>query len=302
MADKAIVTGGAGFIGSHLADALVAAGFDTHVVDTLENGKREHVPEGATLHEVDIRTTDALRGIFAGARAVFHLAALPRVPFSIEHPVPAHDTNVNGTVSVLLAARDAGVGRVVFASSSSVYGDHETLPLSEDAPTVPVHPYGLHKLIGEQYLALFSSLYGVPTVSLRYFNVYGPRLDPEGPYALLIGRFLKQRLAGEPLTIVGDGTQTRDFTHVSDIVRANLCALESGRVGKGEAINIGTGTQVSVNEVADLFGDAPRTALPPRAEAKHSLADTRRAKELLGWEPTVSAKEGMAALLRDFGL
>lgn len=293
---KAVVTGGAGFIGSHIADALVAEGFDVHVVDTLIAGKREHVHERATLHEVDILDTDKLRSIFEGAAAVFHEAALPRVQFSIDEPYEAHRTNVDGTLSVLVAAQGAKVGKVVFAASSAAYGNQETIPLQEALPATPVHPYGLHKYVGELYMQMFYELYGLPTVSLRYFNAYGPRLDPEGPYALVIGRFLAQRVNKEPLTITGDGTQTRDFTHVSDIVRANLAALRSDKVGKGEVINIGAGRAVSVNELAKLLGGTEITYVPARVEAKHSLADTARAKALLDWEPSVRLEDGIAEL------
>jgi UDP-glucose 4-epimerase len=298
---KAVVTGGAGFIGSHIADALVAEGYEVHVVDTLVAGRREHVPEGATLHEVDIVDTPALVSIFKDAAAVLHEAALPRVQFSIDEPIEAHRTNVDGTLSVLVAAHAARAGRVIFASSSAVYGNQETLPLREDMPTELVHPYGLHKYMGERYLQLFSELYGLPTVSLRYFNAYGPRLDPEGPYALVIGRFLKQRLNGEPLTITGDGTQTRDFTHVRDIARANLAAMTSERVGKGEVVNIGSGKSVSVNELADQFG-GERIYVPARIEVKHSLADTARARELLGWQAEMALEDGIAELKQLFGV
>lgn len=299
---KAVVTGGAGFIGSHIADALIAQGFEVHVVDDLSAGKREHVPADATFHQIDIRDTAALTEIVSGAYAVFHLAANPKAVFSIEDPVGTHGVNVEGTLSVLMAARDGKARRLIFSSSSAVYGDQETVPVSEDAVPMPVQPYGLHKLIGEYYLRLFSSLYGLSTVSLRYFNVYGPRLDPHGSYALVVGRFITQRLAGEPLTVVGDGMQTRDFVHVDDIVRANLLAMESESVGVGEVLNIGTGSRISVNEIADLFGDAPRTTLPSRPEVRHSQADNSRARELLGWEPSVAPREGIAAIIASFGL
>lgn len=301
MEKKVVVTGGAGFIGSHIADALVERGYDVHVVDTLVAGKRERVPAAATLHEVDITDTDAMRPLLAGAKAVFHEAALPQVQFSIDQPVASHRTNVDGTLSVLSAAKEAGVGKVIFAASSAAYGNQETLPLHEELPATPVHPYGLHKLIGEQYLKLFSELYGLKTVSLRYFNVYGPRLDPEGPYALVIGRFLKQIQDNEPVTILGDGEQTRDFIHVRDIVRANLLALERP-IGDGEVMNIGSGRAVTINELADLLGAGEKVSLPPRIEARHSLADITRAKELLGWEPEVAIEDGIRELREIFGV
>jgi UDP-glucose 4-epimerase len=298
MNQKAVVTGGAGFVGSHIASALLARGFEVHVIDTLVSGKRENVPEGAILHELDILDTPGIIPVIAGATAVFHEAAMPRVQFSIDHPLEAHRANVDGTFSVLLAARDGKVGRVVYAASASAYGNQDKLPFTEDMMPAPVNPYGLHKYIGELYMRSFAEVFGVPTVSLRYFNVYGPRMDPEGPYGLAVARFMDLYAKGKPLTIVGDGTQTRDFTHVKDVVDANLRAMESTKVGKGEVINIGAGKNISVNHLADLVdgGNAPRTSLPPRIEGHDSRADNTRARELLGWGPTVTIEEGIAEL------
>jgi UDP-glucose 4-epimerase len=296
MQKKIVVTGGAGFIGSNLAETLVARGDEVHVVDTLVGGKREQVPHGATLHEVDIRDTRALTDIMAGADVVFHLAALPRVQFSIEHPIETNEVNVGGTVSVLEAAHRAGVRRVVYSASSSAYGDQERMPLIESMPANPLSPYGLQKYIGEQYCQVFSVVYGLETVSLRYFNVYGKHQDPSGAYALVIGKFLKQRQDGEPITITGDGEQTRDFTHVRDVVRANLLASESAHVGKGEVMNIGAGNNCSINKVAELIG-GPVVHVPARLEPKHTLADTSRARALIGWEPTVTLEDGIRELL-----
>lgn len=298
---KAVVTGGAGFIGSNLAEELLSRGFAVEVVDDLSGGIREKVPAEAVFHQTDILDSDALRRIFAGATYVFHLAARPRVPYSIEHPQETHRVNADGTLSVLVAARDAGVRRVVYSASSSAYGDQATLPLREDMPPAPVHPYGLQKYIGEEYCRLFSSIYGLSTVSLRYFNVYGPKLNPDGAYALVVGVFLKERQRGEPLTIVGDGEQTRDFTHVRDVVRANILAAESARVGKGEVLNIGGGRNVTVNHLANLFG-GERTHTPARIEAKDSLADISKARELLGWEPTIRLEDGVVELKQLFGI
>lgn len=298
---KAVVTGGAGFIGSHLARALLAEGYETHVVDSLWSGKRENVPEGAVFHELDILETEKLTEIFKGAEAVFHTAARARVPYSIEFPKESNDTNVNGTLSVLVAAKDAQVGRVIYSASSSAYGDQATLPLVETMEAKPANPYGLQKYIGECYLRVFSEVYGLPTVSLRYFNVYGPGMDPEGGYALAIPKFLMLRARNEVLPITGDGTQTRDFTHVEDVVRANLLALRSPKVGKGEVINIGAGRNVSMNYLVDLLG-GERTYIPARAEAKDTLADVSLAKELLGWEPTIRLEDGLEELKREHGI
>ncbi len=298
---KTIVTGGAGFIGSHLTNALLERGFEVHVVDNLATGKRERLCPEAVFHNADIRDLQAIAPIFTGAELVFHTAALPRVQPSIEDPITANDTNVNGALNVLVAARDAKVKRVVYSASSSAYGDQEKLPLTEDMPAEPLSPYGLQKYIGELYCRLFNQIYGLETVSLRYFNVYGPGASGEGAYALVIGKFLDQRRRGEPLTIVPDGRQSRDFTHVRDVVRANILAAESPKVGQGEVINIGGGHNHSVLEIAELIG-GPRVFIEPRIEPKHTLADISRARELLGWEPQVKFEEGITELKKTFGL
>jgi nucleoside-diphosphate-sugar epimerase len=293
---KMVVTGGAGFIGSHLVDALIDNGNRVIVVDTLLTGKKEYVHKDADFHKTDIRDTDALQKLFCGADIVFHLAALPRVQPSIQNPGETHDINVNGTLSVLLAARDAGVRRVVYSASSSVYGDQDILPISESAEARPLSPYALQKYIGEQYCALFSRIYGIETVSLRYFNVYGARAASEGAYALVIPKFIAQLKIGAPLTIVPDGTQTRDFTHVRDVVRANLRAAVSEDVGAGEAINIGGGLGRSINDIAALIG-GPTVSAPPRLEPKFTCADIALAKKLLGWEPQEDFEAGVRELM-----
>lgn len=292
---KVIVTGGAGFIGSHLTEALLGRGFDVHVIDNLIGGRRENVPSEAVFHKADIRNFKEIAPLFKGVTYVFHVAALPRVVPSIADPRTTHDVNVTGTLNVLLASRDAKVKRVVYSASSSAYGDHETLPLHEELPARPMHPYGLQKYIGEQIAELFSSLYGVETVSLRYFNVYGEGAPLEGAYAQAIGRFLKQRKEGKPLTIVPDGKQSRDFTHVKDVVCANILAALSNDISGHEVINIGGGKNYTVLEIADMIG-GERVFIEPRTEAKHSLADTTKAKELLGWEPEISLPDGIAEL------
>lgn len=293
---KMIVTGGAGFIGSNLVEALVVRGDGVHVIDNLIAGKRERVREEATLHEVDIMSRSELVPIMRGADTVFHLAARPRVQFSIEHPLEAHDANITGTLNVLLAAREAGVRRVVYAASSSAYGAQSVMPLVETMSPDPLSPYGLQKYVGELYMRVFHTIYGLETVSLRYFSVYGQNQDPEGPYALVMGKFLKQRAEGVPLTITGDGEQTRDFTHVRDVVRANLLASESTKVGRGEVINVGAGNDCSINKLAASIG-GPVEHVPARLEPRRTLADTTRARELLGWMPEVSLEEGIRELL-----
>ncbi len=298
---KVIVTGGAGFIGANLTRALLDRGDEVHVIDTLVASTRERVPKGAVLHEVDIRDTESLIPLCAGVRYLFHCAALPRVQFSIENPIETHAVNITGTLSVLEAARQAKVGRVVYSASSSAYGDQKVLPLVESMAAQPKSPYGLQKYVGELLCKVWSEVYGLSTVSLRYFNVYGSGLDPDGPYALVIGKFLAQRKNGEPLTITGDGEQTRDFTHMRDVVRANLLAAGNVKVGKGEVLNIGAGRDVSIKKLAELIG-GPINFVPARLEPKHTKADASLAKELIGWEPTVRFEDGIAELKKEWGL
>lgn len=300
-----VVAGGGGFIGSHIVDALALRGDEVHVIDTFVAGRYEdRINKQATYHEVDIRTTDEVERICAGADTVFLTAALPRVPYSVEHPVETTDVNIVGVVSVLAAAAKAKVRRLVYSASGSAYGLQETMPLSEDMAANPVNPYGLQKYVGELFAALWPSIYGLETVSLRYFNVYGPRLDPTGPYALAVGAFLLAKKEGRPLTIFGDGTITRDYTHVRDVVRANLLAADSSSVGKGEVINIGAGRNVTIQYLAELIngGTEGITYGPPRVEAHDSQANNKKAKELLGWEPTITLEEGVAELKRAFDI
>lgn len=299
---KAVVTGGAGFIGSHIVDALIERGFETHVIDNYAGGKREdRFNPYAIYHEVDVRDFDAIAPIIKDAEYVFHEAALPRVQYSIEQPLETFSVNVQGLAAVLRAAHEGGVKRVVNAASSSAYGDQEIMPLTEDLPVMPKSPYGLQKHISELMCRTWSEVYGLSTVSLRYFNVYGARFDPEGAYALVIGKFLAQRKRGEPLTITGDGSQTRDFTHVRDVVRANLLAAESAKVGKGEIINIGAGKNMSINDLAKLIG-GPVEHIAPRVEPHDTCAGNKLAKQLLDWEPAVSLEDGIAELKAESAL
>jgi len=299
---KMVVTGGAGFIGSHIVDALVERGDEVHVVDNYACGKYEdRFNPKATYHEMDVRSTEDIARIFKGADVVFHTAALPRVQYSIEHPVETTDVNVTGTVSVLTAAVQAKVRRVVYSGSGSAYGVQEKLPLSEDIPANPVNPYGLQKYVGELFLKVWPITYGLETVVLRYFNIYGPRIDPHGPYALAVGAFLLAGKEGRPMTIYGDGTITRDYTHVSDVVRANLLAAESSKVGRGEVINIGAGRNVTIQYLAELIG-GPIQYASPRIEAHDSRADNTLAKKLLGWEPVKTLEDGIAELKKQFGI
>ncbi len=301
MKKKFIVTGGAGFIGSHLVDAIIARGDEVIVIDNLATGKRENVNPNAKFVRVDIRNFEEILPHFHGVDFVFHVAALARVQPSIEEPKTFHDVNITGTLNVLLAAKEAGVKRVIYSASSSAYGDQKTMPLREDMPANPLSPYGLQKYVGEMYCRLFSRIYGLQTVNLRYFNVYGERQPLEGAYCLVMGIFIRQRLAGKPMTIVGNGEQRRDYTNVADVVSANLLAVESKNVGNGEVINIGRGRNYTVNEVAAMIG-GPTTKLPPRIEPIETLADNSLARKLLRWEPHINLPEWMVSYKKIVGL
>lgn len=287
-----VVTGGAGFIGSHITQQLLAKGHAVRIIDNFLTGKRENVQPGAQLLEADIRDLEAIRPAFEGADGVFHTAALARVQYSIEHPQETNDVNINGTLNVLLAARDAKVKRLVYSASSSAYGDAKQLPLHEEMLPRPMSPYGLQKYVGEHYARISSLAYGLETVSLRYFNVYGPRMSDTGAYVTVMSVFARQKKQGVKLSITGDGTQTRDFTNVADVARANILAMESPNVGAGEVINIGGGDNKTINEIAQLFG-GEREYIPPRLEPHDTLADISKARELLGWEPTILLEEGI---------
>jgi nucleoside-diphosphate-sugar epimerase len=252
------------------------------------------------LFEADIRDSDSIRPAFAGVDCVFHVAAPPRVPLSIEKPLETHMVNVVGTLNVLIAARDAGVRRVVYSGSSSAYGDQSRLPLREDMAPNPLNPYALQKLTGEYYTRLFHRLFSLQTLTLRYFNVYGPRMADEGAYVTVISVFRRARRESKPLTIHGDGEQTRDFTHVYDVVRANLLAMDCA-VADGRAINVGGGRNLSIKQVAELIG-GPTVNLPARpGDARHTLADTSEAQRTLGWRPEVKFEDGLAELIRMHG-
>lgn len=291
---KIIVTGGAGFIGSNLTDGLVERGDEVHIIDNLAGGKEENINPKAIFHNLDITNYDDIRPLFEGVDFVFHLAALPRVQYSIEHPIETNEANVNGTLNVLMAAKEAGAKKVIYSASSSAYGDQPIMPLVEDMPARPKSPYGLQKYIGEMYCRIFSEVYGLPTVCLRYFNVYGPRQNEEGAYALVIGKFLKQKREGGPMTITGDGTQTRDFTSVHDVVRANILAMEK-TIDGGEVFNIGAGHNYSINEVAKMIGGEVEH-IPARLEPHDTRADNSKARAILGWVPEVSLEEGLKEL------
>jgi len=300
-ARSALVTGGAGFIGSHLVDALLAAGWQVRVLDDFSSGREENLEasrDSLDLLRGDLRDPDVLARVVAGVDTVFHQAAVPSVPRSVAEPLRTHEVNSSGTLRLLEAARQGGVRRVVYAASSSAYGDTPQLPKVETMPANPRSPYALQKWTGETYCRLYSELYGLETVALRYFNVYGPRQNPASEYAAVVPRFIVACLRREQPVVYGDGGQTRDFTFVEDAVRANLLAADApGAVGA--VINVAGGRRVSLNEllaaIAELCG-APVTARhePARAgDVRDSLADLGRARSLLGYEPAVPLRQGL---------
>ena len=293
-----LVTGGAGFIGSNLVERLIKNGHKVAIIDNLSTGKRDNLHKGAEFFELDISDLDAIKPVLEKKDVVFHVAALPRITRSIEDPASTFESNVMGTLNVLLAARDGGVKRAVYSASSSAYGFQEKFPLSEDMPAKPPNPYGLSKYIGEELCRQFTEFYGFDTISLRYFNVYGSRMDMEGEYSTVIGKFLRLKGQGRPLTIIGDGKQTRDFTNVRDVVEANILAsqIESGG---GEVVNVGAGDSHSVQEIADIIG-GEHVYIPERpGEVRDTLADISKAKRILGWEPKVSLKDGIDQLINN---
>jgi len=295
-----LVTGGAGFIGSHLAEALVRRGDRVRVVDSLVTGKREnlaHVP-GVEFIEGDLADPAVARRAIEGCEFVLHQAAIPSVPRSVKDPVTSHRANVEATFNVLMAARDAKVRRLIFAGSSLVHGDTVELPKHEGMPLHPRSPYALQKLMGEQYCQLFSELYGLETVSTRYFNVFGPRQDPSSPYSGVISLFITALLEGRRPSIYGDGGQTRDFTYVDNVVDGVLRACVAPNVS-GRAVNVATGGRMSVNQLfralRDIIGGTVEPVYgPPReGDVRDSQADITQAKKLLGYQPIVSFEEGL---------
>jgi UDP-N-acetylglucosamine/UDP-N-acetyl-alpha-D-glucosaminouronate 4-epimerase len=295
-----LVTGGAGFIGSHLVDALVRRGHPVRVVDSLVTGRRDnlaHQPD-VEFHEGDLADLAVARRAVAGVDYVLHEAAIPSVPRSVADPVTSHRANVDATLNVLVAAREADVRRVVFAGSSSAYGNTPTLPKHEDMATNPLSPYALQKVIGEQYMRMFTRLYGLETVTTRYFNVFGPRQDPSSPYSGVISVFATALLEGKPPTIYGDGEQTRDFTYVADVVEGVLRAAEAP-TASGEVINVAAGGRISLNELfatmrAIVGVDVTPVHGEPRAgDVRDSQAEISKARRVLGFEPQVSLEEGL---------
>jgi len=296
---KVAVVGGAGFIGSNIVDTLIDKGIEVIVLDNLSTGYRKNVNSKAELVECDISTSsiDFLQKTLEGCEVVFHTAALARVQPSILEPVKFDKVNVNGTVNLLKACVEAGVKRVVYSASSSCYGNCDTFPTPESYPTNPLSPYGLQKYIGELYCKMFSQVYNIDTVCLRYFNVYGERMNFEGAYKLVIAVFAEQHKKGIPLTITNDGNQRRDFTYVKDVVEANILAATHKEQLSGDVFNIGNGNNFSVNEVADIFG-GEKHYFKFVLEPFETLADNTKAKLILGWKPKGNLKEWLTNYIK----
>jgi nucleoside-diphosphate-sugar epimerase len=301
-----LITGGAGFIGSHIAERLALAGHAVAVLDNFSSGKREnleHLEGKVQVLEGDIRDPARVREAVKGRDVVFHGAAIVSVPYSVEHPLETHDVNILGTLHVLEAARHAGVRRVVFASSAAIYGDEPTLPKVESMLPTPIAPYGVEKVTAEHYLHTWSAIYGLETVALRYFNVFGPRQDPSSPYSGVISIFVDRALGGRTLTIFGDGKASRDFVFVGDVVDANLAAATQAGIS-GEVFNVARGAKTTLDELASLLGRVLGRALtvehaaPRVGDIVESWANVARAKSRLGFEAKVSVEEGLRQLVR----
>jgi nucleoside-diphosphate-sugar epimerase len=305
---RILVTGGGGFIGSHLAKRLVGLGHQVTILDNFSTGRRsnlEALASGVEIIEGDIQSYERAFHAVRGCEVVFHEAALPSVPRSVQDPLTSTASNVIGTLNVLLAARDAEVRRVIYASSSSVYGSSPTPPKSEDMATLPISPYAVAKLAGEGYCRSFGVVYGLEAVAIRYFNVFGPRQDPRSMYAAVIPNFISALLAGESPTIFGDGEQSRDFTYIDNVVDANLLAMDADSVA-GHVYNVACGASATLNELfaelRDLLGsDVEPTYSDPRpGDVRHSLADISAARRDLAYEPTVLLREGLSRTVEHF--
>jgi UDP-glucose 4-epimerase len=291
---KCLVTGGAGFIGSNLVDKLIKSGHKVVVIDNLSSGKKEYINKKAKFYKIDI-CSPKIKEIFKKEKPeiVFHLAAIPRVPESVEKPLETSNVNILGTINIFKNSADYKVRRVIFASSSSVYGNQKKFPSIETMNCFPESPYGLQKLAGEQFAKLFLSLYGLQVVCLRYFNVYGPRTDLNSDYSLVLGKFLSQKSKNKPLTIFGTGKQTRAFCYIDDVVESNIKSMTSKKIKGGEIINIGSDKSYSVNFLAELIGGEKKYLPVRKGDVLHTTADIKQAKKLLEWKPKTSFEEGV---------
>ncbi len=292
--EKVVIAGGAGFVGSHLSKKLIGLGYDVFIIDDLSAGKKTNVPKEAHFYNLNICNYEGIKPIFDGATYVFHLAAIPSVEFSIHNPLVSHNTNVNGTLNVFDIAHKAGVSKVIFASSSSLYGTQKTKRLNEKMIPNPQSPYALQKNIGEQYAKIYASLYALNTLSLRFFNIYGPGQNHEGAYAFVIAKFLKLKKEKKALEITGNGRQNRDFVHIDDVVAACLQAMKT-KTTPGDFINIGGGKGVTINSIARMIGGTIRY-IAPRIEPKDTESNNAKALTILHWKPQVSLKEGLKKL------
>jgi UDP-glucose 4-epimerase len=302
---KYIVTGGAGFIGSHLVEAI-AKSHEVVVIDNLSSGKLENLSifgESIRCIQGNITNLSLLKDVCKGADGIFHLAAIASVARSVDDPAATHETNLTGTLNVLLAAQDSGVKKVVFSSSSAVYGDGPTQPKCEDMPLIPLSPYAVSKLAGEYYCKVFAELFGVKTASLRYFNVFGPRQDPQSEYAAVIPKFITRLLNNQPPLIFGDGKQTRDFVYVKDVVSANLLAMQSSATG---TFNIGSGKRIDLTTLAGTLSHIMNVNLPPlyekprSADIRDSVSDISAANKTFGYMPSYSLEKGLSETIRWF--
>jgi len=305
---KVLVTGGAGFIGSHLATRLVEDGHEVRVIDNFATGRREnlsHLGDACDLIEGDIRDFEKCLAACNGVNFVLHQAAIPSVPKSVEDPQTSHDANVNGTFNILRAAVEQKVKRVIYAASSSIYGDSEESPKHERMIAAPLSPYAAQKCLGEHYCRAFTECFGLETISLRYFNVFGPRQDPASDYAAAIPAFTIAILNGEAPIVYGDGEQTRDFTYIDNVVDGNMLAIQAAKT-HGEAVNVACGDQISVNQVIAAINralgrDVQVNHVERRAgDVQHSCADIGLAKELLGYDPKVSFEEGLRRAIEHY--
>lgn len=300
---RVLVTGGAGFIGSNLAEALLRMGHQVRILDNFSTGKRENLVFDETypffeIIEGDICDLNTCQRAMEGIEYVFHEAALPSVQRSVEDPLTSNSVNSGGTLNLLIAARDSGVKRVIYAASSSAYGNTPTLPKSEEMVPSPLSPYALQKYIGEEYCRLFFQLYGLESISLRYFNIFGPKQDPNSLYSAVIPRFIDALVSNRPPVIYGDGEQSRDFTYIDNVVQANLLAMNAKNTS-GEVVNIACGKRVSLNQLLKILQDiigshiSPLYEEPRKGEPRHSLADIKKGETILNYDPRIGTEEGL---------
>jgi len=294
---KYLVIGGAGFIGSHLSDRLLNLKNQVTILDNLSTGKKKNINPKAKFFKADIRNLKQILPYFKNIDGVFLLAALPQVEYSINYPRESNENNLNGTLNVLVASQQAKVKKIVYSSSSAIYGNTKKTPIKEIFKSNPLSPYALQKLAGEEYCRLFSLIHNLETVSLRYFNVYGTRMNNKGAYINVISIFINQLTKKQPLTITGNGKQTRDFVHINDVVEANILAMNSKKTKQGEVINIGSGKSYSINKIANMFSSKIKY-ITRRLEPYKTLADISLAKKLLNWEPKVKLKQGIKEIIK----